>query len=185
MTQSTITTATTTTTIAATSPVPFHEGPSTTHEVSSSSTPPESSPPSPYHDAVSERLAMFLAQQQGSIPSSGAKGISIEEGLSRDDDSTMSELKKEISMLNQKKIELDIHVADLEAEKIQLNLRIADLEANKTLKKKQISDLQTHFSVLTTCYYDLKNKLAEELGEKFKSSVQDSLCKPVFSRTPC
>ena len=85
----------------------------------------------------------------------------------------MHELRKEIGVLNQKNIELDIRVADLEAGKAQRNIRVADLEADRTLKSKQISDLQTHLGTITACYFDLKKKLAEELGDKFKSSVKE------------
>ncbi|XP_042754980.1 uncharacterized protein LOC111895576 [Lactuca sativa] len=166
-------TTTPTTTFAVDSSVPSHEGPSTIFEVGGSSALPRSAPPRPFHVAASVRLAMYLAQQQSSVPSSYAKRVSIEESHPGEDDSTMHELRKEIGVLNQKNIELDIRVADLEAEKAQLNIRVADLEADKTLKSKQISDLQTHLGTITACYFDLKKTLAEKFGDKFKSSVQE------------
>lgn len=42
------------------------------------------------------------------------------------------------------------------------------------MKTKQISDLQKHFNLLTSSYFDLKKKLEEELGDKFKTSADES-----------
>ena len=85
----------------------------------------------------------------------------------------MPELRKEISVLNQKNIELDIKVADLQTENSKLNIQVVDLLEDKYQKTKQISDLQTQFGLLTASYYDLKKKLEEEFGDKFKSSINE------------
>lgn len=49
---------------------------------------------------------------------------------------------------------------------------------------KQITDLQTHLGALTVCYYDLKNKLFKEFGDKFKSSVVQPAVTEGFSSVP-
>ena len=70
---------------------------------------------------------MFLAKEQSSVPSPRAKGISIGEGHSGEDNPTTVELQKEINVLNQKNIELDIQVADLVTENTKLKIQVADL----------------------------------------------------------
>ena len=109
---------------------------------------------------------MHLSQQQISVPSSHAKGISIEKGHSRDDDPLVSKLGEEIDVLKHQNIEKDLLIG-------HHDIRIADVEADNALKSKKVSDLQTHLGTLTACYYDLKRKLAEELGDRFKSSVEE------------
>ena len=58
-------------------------------KVGGSSVPPESSASRPFHEVISERLDLLLAQEQSSNPSSRAKGISIKEGHSGEDDPTI------------------------------------------------------------------------------------------------
>ena len=69
---------------------------------------------------------------------------------------------------------IDIQIADLVSENAKLKIQVTDIEEDKTLKAKQIIDLQTHFGLLTASYFDLKRKLEQELGDKFKSSVDES-----------
>ena len=117
---------------------------------------------------------MHLAKEQILVPSPRSKGISVGEGHSGEDNPTILWLQKEINVLNQKNTELDIQVADLMTENTKLKIQVADLGEDTTLKTNQIIDLQTHFGLLTTSYFDLKKKLEEELGDKFKSYVDES-----------
>ena len=75
------------------------------------------------------------------MPSSRAKGISIGEGHSGGDNPTLLGLQKEINVLNQKNIELDIQVADLLTENSKLKIQVADLEEDNVLNTKKITDL--------------------------------------------
>nr|KAJ0193478.1 hypothetical protein LSAT_V11C800389040 [Lactuca sativa] len=127
----------------------INEGTSTTYEAGGSSTPVGFFPLRPGHDVASVRLAMHLAQEQSSMPSSQAKGSSIGEGHLGGDNPTLLGLQKEINMLNQKNIKLDIQVADPLTENSKLKIQVVDLEEDKVLKKKQITDLLTYFVLLT------------------------------------
>ena len=55
----------------------------------------------------------------------------------------------------------------------QHDIRIVELEADNGSKSKKILELQKHLRTLIACYFDLKTKLAEELRDKFKSSVKE------------
>lgn len=109
------------------------------------------------------------------MPSPRDKGISFREGHSEADNPSIDELQKKITVLDQKNIELDIQVTDLLSENAKLKSQVFDLQKDRTLKIKQISDLQDHFNLLTSSYFDLKKKLEEELGEKFKTFADESI----------
>ncbi|CAI9282014.1 unnamed protein product [Lactuca saligna] len=47
------------------------------------------------------------------------------------------------------------------------------LEEENALKSKQISTLQVNLGALSSGYFDLKNKLIVEFGDKFKTIVED------------
>ena len=100
--------------------------------------------------------------QHTSEPSSCGKGISIEEGCSRDDDSDVSSLKEEIGILKQQNIKKDILIG-------KNDVRIAESEEDNALKSKQIYELQTNLGSLAAFYFSLKNKLFEAFGDKFQS----------------
>ncbi|KAL7602938.1 hypothetical protein Lser_V15G19704 [Lactuca serriola] len=155
------------------SSMPIQEGPNSIHEVGGSSAGLSLSPPRPHHDVAFVRLAMHLAQDLSPTHSSRKKGISFEENIFGDDDASVPDLRKEISVLNQKNIELDIKVADLQTENIKLSNQVADHLKENAQKSKQITDLHTHFGLLTASYYDLKKTLEEEFGDKFKSSISE------------
>ena len=120
------------------------------------------------------RLALHLTQEQTAAPSSKSKGIAFREGHSGEDDSVVDELQRRVNVLDQKNIELSIRVEDLLSENTNLKIQVSDLQEDKALKTKQISDLQEHFNLLTSSYFDLKKKLEEELGDKFKTSADES-----------
>lgn len=54
-----------------------------------------------------------------------------------------------------------------------LKIQVSELEEEIPLNSKQISSLQLNLGALTVGYYDLKNKLIAEFGDKFKSTVED------------
>ena len=162
-------------------------GPDITFEVGGSSIPPGFSHPRPDHDDVSVRLAMHLAEEQFLMPSPRGKGISIGDDSFGGDNLTIPRLQKEISVLSQKNIELEIRVSDLQventkrkgqgakrqADKSRLSVQVAHLLKDKVLKSKQISDLQDHFNLLTSSYFEKKKKLEEDLGDKYQTSADE------------
>ena len=113
--------------------------------------------------SASKRLAKLLVQK-GSVLSPRAKGISIGEASSGGADPSVSELKEEIGVMNHRIIERDVLIDNLKNQ-------VSELKADNSLKTTQIFDLQTRLGALTACYFDLKNKLTMEFGDKFKSSV--------------
>ncbi|CAI9271079.1 unnamed protein product [Lactuca saligna] len=108
----------------------------------SSSAPNSSSTPPPSHDVASEQMARFLAREDVDYAPRG-KGISIGAESSNKEEGTIFELKEEIGILNQKLIEKDVSIGN-----VDLNL-----------------------GALTAVYFDLKNKLIREFGDKFKTRV--------------
>lgn len=78
-------------------------------------------------------------------------------------DPSISELKAEIGVLNQKIIEKDVLIGTLDN-------RVSELEKENYQKSKQISDLQLNLSALSVGYFDLKSKLISEFGDIFKTS---------------
>lgn len=186
-----------TSTAAPTSFIPTQEGPISIHEAGGSSAGLSVSSPRPHHDIVSERLAMHMAQNLSPPCSSRGKGISIEEGALGDEDTSVPELRKEIDVLSRKLIEKDLvinqqesRIADLEASNAQLIIRVDDLKEDKATKTERLNSLHKHLETLLACYFDLKQNLTEELGDKFKSSVeilrveQPSQATPGDSSTP-
>ena len=69
-------------------------------------------------------------------------------------------------MLNQKIIEKDVLIRNLD-------VRVFEVEEENTLKLKEISALQLNLGALMPGFYDLKNKLIVEFGDKFKTTVED------------
>ncbi|CAI9265587.1 unnamed protein product [Lactuca saligna] len=165
----------------------FPTSPSSLFSVGDSSAPPGFSIPRYNRDDASERLAFHTAEEQLLTPDPRGKGVSIEEGGSRGDNLTLSGLQKEISVLSQKNIKLDIQVKELRAENAKLNIQVsklqsdksslgvqvAELKKDKKLKSKQISDLKDHFNLLTSSYFELKKKLEEDFGDKYQTSVEE------------
>ncbi|CAH1428595.1 unnamed protein product [Lactuca virosa] len=131
-------------------------------DIQYSSAPGVSSTPQHAHDVASERLDRFLAQQD-SDPAPRGKGVYIGAGSSGGVDPLISELRAEIGVLNQKIIEKDILIGTLD-------VRVSDLEKENLEKSAQISVLQLNFGALSAGYFDLKNKLISEFGDKFKTS---------------
>ncbi|CAI9270423.1 unnamed protein product [Lactuca saligna] len=160
---------------------------SSAFNVGGPSVPPGFTIPRYNRDDASERLALHMAEEQLLTPNPLGKAISIEEGGYRGDNLTLSGLQKEISVLSQKNIELDIQVTELRAEnakltsqvselqfdKSSLRVKVAELTKDKKLKSKQISDLQDHFNLLTSRYFELKKYLEEDLGDKYQTSVEE------------
>lgn len=88
-----------------------------------------------------------------------------------------SKLKVKIGVLKHTVIKKDALIG-------KLDIRLSDVEADKKTKPKQITNLQTHLGALTACYYDLNNKLIEELVDKFNSSVEQPFSTEGFSSVP-
>ena len=147
----------------------LHEGTiftQTSFEPGSSSTPGSSSVPQRAHDVASERLAKFLARESVD-PAPKGKGIYIGAGSSDDEDQIIFELKEEIGILNQKLIEKDLLIGTLD-------IRVSELEKENSQNLKQNFDLQLNLGALTAGYFDLKNKLISEFGNKFKTSSRET-----------
>ena len=51
--------------------------------------------------------------------------------------------------------------------------QVTEHNADNSLKTTQISDLQTHLGALIACYFNLKDKLAMEFGDKLKSFIRE------------
>ncbi|CAI9265823.1 unnamed protein product [Lactuca saligna] len=165
----------------------FATGPSSVFDVGGPSAPPGFPVLRFNRDAASERLALHMAEEQLRSSSPQGKNISMSEGGAPDDDSSDDSLRKEISVLSQKNIELDIQVAELRAQNIELRTQVSKLQSDRTylggqlaevkrdrkVKDKQISDLQEHFNLLTSSYFELKKKLEDDFGEKYKTSVEE------------
>ncbi|CAI9298380.1 unnamed protein product [Lactuca saligna] len=165
----------------------FSTGPSSVFDVVGSSAPPGFSVPRFNMDAASERLALHMAEEQLFSPSPRGKGISIDEGGAQDENPSRASLQKEVSVLSQKNIKLDIQVAELRAQNIDLRIKVSKLQYDKTylsgqlaefkkdkkFKSKQISDLQEHFNLLTSSYIELKKKLEADLGDKYKATAEE------------
>ena len=79
---------------------------------------------------------------------------------------SISDLKEEITTLKQKITEKDVLIGNLD-------IRVSDLEEENFQKSKQISDLQLNLGALSAGYFDLKNKLIAEFGDKFKTIVEE------------
>ncbi|CAI9298201.1 unnamed protein product [Lactuca saligna] len=174
---------TTSTTTSTTTVEPDLDQAKTTFEVGSS----EHVSPTRYgHDIASERLSRFLAENEADLPSRG-KGISIEEGNLKGDDSSNPELKEEITVLKQQIIEKDLQIEDLdaclsvlEAESSLKTDQISALQQENAQKSKQMSDLQINLGALSASYFDLKNRLIADFGDKFQSTVEG----PSVSQAP-
>ncbi|CAI9298441.1 unnamed protein product [Lactuca saligna] len=127
--------------------------------------PDGSSNPPPSHDVAFERLARFLARKDVD-PAPRGKGISIGAGISDKEDSTIFYLKVEIRIINQKLIENDVFIGNID-------VIVSELEMENIQKSKQISDLQLNLGALSARYFDQKNKLISEFGDKFKTLVAE------------
>ena len=85
----------------------------------------------------------------------------------------VDELHKRVNVLDQKNIELNIQVEYLLSENVNLKIQVSDLQDDRATKTKQISELQARFNLLTSSYFDLKKKLEEDLGAKYKTSTDE------------
>ncbi|CAI9264703.1 unnamed protein product [Lactuca saligna] len=134
------------------------------NEARSSLTHGGSSPPRPAHDAAFERLARLLAQQD-SDPSPCGKGISIGEGNVGGEEPSIVDLRVEIGVLTQKIIEKNVLIGNI-------NVQVSKLEEENILTSNHIYTLQVNLGALTAGYYDLKNKLIAEFGDKTTRIVE-------------
>ncbi|KAL7602750.1 hypothetical protein Lser_V15G16330 [Lactuca serriola] len=181
--QPVLTTLTTTPTITT---EPDHEHPRTTFEDGSSSALGNVSLTRPDHDIASERLARFYVEFETDLPSR-EKCISIGEGSMKGEDISKPELREEITVLKQKIIEkdlqiedLDSHISVLEAESSLNSDQNFELQQDNAQKTKQISDLQLNLGALSASYFDLKNRLIVEFGDKFQTTAEG----PSVSQAP-
>ena len=60
----------------------------------------------------------------------------------------------------------------LEAESSLKSDQISALQQDNAWKSKQISDLQINLHALLAGYFDLKNRLVAEFGDKFQSAAE-------------
>lgn len=56
---------------------------------------------------------------------------------------------------------------------MDLRIQVSDLQEDKAIKSKQIFELQDHFNLLTSSYFNLKKKLEDDFGDKYKTSADE------------
>lgn len=113
------------------------EGPSvvqSSYEAGRSSAPGGSTLLQPAHNVASDRLAKLLAHQDFD-PSTRAKGIFIGEGSLGGADPSISDLRVEIGILNQKIIKKEVLIGNLD-------IRVSEFEEVNSIKTKQVVALQ-------------------------------------------
>lgn len=99
--------------------------------------------------------------------------VNSRKGQSREDASVIYELQKRMNVMDQKNIKLSIRVEDLLSENTNLKIQVSDLQEDKATKSKKISKLQDHFNLLTSNYFNLKKKLEEDFGDKYKTCADE------------